>query len=703
MATSTDGHILKKTSTPIDRLITENYNPDPLDNWDLVNVGFLNLVLALFQNGVDADFAVILAKIAEAFDSMGVKMIRQNVALTGLNVFPNIPSYVPKNKERVLLIAQTNPTENGFYEWQTDGVPPSGNLIRIWDWRDVINGSGITINANNLSIKLLEYLALPTPPLPQIPPRNDNFLQFDSQGKMFARIASNATGLKLNANRELYIDGAELGGAGGGASLLDVPHPDIDSVTGATVLLVGTSGTINVNGGNFRRDNTLVSDGFTVTSYVNRKHNINSALVQATNSIGIHNILSKHLTLDSENTGNRTFTVLGSAIINTVTPRAKRNTTTVITVTGVGFALLSQFTSNNGGITISLLNVIDRFSVLINVAVTNAVNSGNYDLRCTNAFGGNTFTSGASGFNKLQIFGDPRITNIVRSFGSQLPAEIFLGENITIRVEGFDLTNEASVNPSGITVNSISGTTTVKNVNITGSSNKADIGIKNLVITDTPNSSDSGTSGNGKMALNYAYSNAVFRKPTTFRAFGGAILSNWVITQNANDVTIERIGGSGMAFLEITDLFLVASLLDFSLGWLTTRVDFVVETLSTALDNVHGCYVCVAPIGSNLTSPQSGVDYWANICQSNQAPNFYAIANIGNSFQNATGLPNAEIDISRNGVVGQNTRFIITNNGNSISGNTFTTNYTSHANKAVFIAMQANYRMRLSLKGWIGD
>ncbi len=650
------------------------------ESWELVN-------FATFDFLQDEQTTTIVSQL---LNSIGVKIISSNVAFTNLNIFPNYVGYVPQNKERVLLIAQTNPLQNGFYEWET-----GGNLVRLFDWRDIVAGNGLSINANNISVKLLEYLLVPA--------RNDNFLQFDSQGKMFARIAANAVGLKINANRELYIDSAELGGGGGGASLLDVPHPDIDSVTGSNVLLVGASGTINVNGGNFRRDNTLISEGFTVTSYVNRGWNINSAVIQAPNLIGIHNILSKHLTLDSENTGRHTFTVLGAAVIDTVLPRAKRNTTTQISVTGEGFALLSLFAANDAGIAITLLNVIDRFSVLINVAVDNAVNSGNYNLICTNAFSGfGSFTSGTSGNGKLEIFGDPNISNVWKSFGSQL-AEIFLGETVTIDVRGFDLTNEASISPSGITVNSISGATTQKDISVTGSSNKADIGIKNLLITDTPNGSDSETSGNGKVALNYAYSNIVFRKPTTFRAFGSAILSDWVITQNTNDITIERIGGSGMAFLEITDLFLVASLLDFSLGWLSTRVDFVVETLSTALDNVHGCYVCVAPIGSNLTSPRSGVDYWANICQSNQVPNFYAISNIGNFSQNATGLPNAEIDISRNGVVGQNTRFIITNNGNSISGNTFTTNYASHANKSVFVAMAANYRMRLSLKGWIGE
>ncbi len=687
MATSTDGHILKIESTPLNRLITEGYLPDENNQWDLVNVGFLLGKLSVLQGGVDADLLALFTMLS---DAMGVKMIFQNVALTGLSTLPDLPTYTLKNRERVLLIAQTNPTENGFYEWQTGGT-----LVRIWDWRDVINGNGLTINANNLSIKLLEYLLVPA--------RNDNFLQFDVNGKLFARIAPDAVGLKLNANRELYIDGAELGGGGGGVSALDVPHPDISEVEGATIMLVGEVAVFIVNGGNFRRDATMLCNGFVVNNYQNRTYRKIVASVTATNLIGIHDVLVKHLTLDSENTGRQTFTVLGAAVIDTVSPRAKRNATTQIAVTGEGFAVLSQFAANNGGITFSALNVIDRFSVLINVAVTNAVNSGNYNLICTNSFGANTFTSGTSGNGKLEIFGDPNISSVWRNFGSQLLAEIFLGETVSIDARGFDLTNEASINPIGIIVNSISGTTTQKNISVTGSSNKADIGVKNLVITDTPNSSNSGTSGNGKIALNHFYSSTVFRKPTTFRAFGGAILSDWVITQNTNDITIERIGGSGMAFLEITDLFLVASLLDFSLGWLSTRVDFVVETLSTALDNVHGCYVCVAPIGSNLTSPIFDTDYWANICQSNQAPNFYAISNIGNSSQNATGLPNAEIDISRNGVVGQNTRFIITNNVNSLSGNIFNTNYTSHANKAVFVAMAANYRIRLSLKGWIGE
>ena len=648
------------------------------ENWELVNFASFNFLQ-------DENTALIISQLLNA---MGVKIISSNVALTSLNTFPNYVGYIPQNRERLLLISQTNPLQNGFYEWQTGGT-----LIRLYDWRDIIVGNGLSINANNIAVKLLEYLLVPA--------RNDNFLQFDVHGKLFARIASDAVGLKLNANREIYIDTSELGGGGGGVSTLDVPHPDIDSVTGATVLLVGTSGTINVNGGNFRRDNTLICDGFTVTSYVNRKHNINSALVQATNLVGIHNILSKHLTLDSENTGDRTFTVLGAAVIDTVTPRAKRNTTTQLTVTGEGFALLSQFASNDVGIAIVLNNVTNRFLVNIGVTVDNAVNSGLYNLVCTNSFGANTFTSGTSGNNKLEIFGDPNITAVWRDFNNQLLAEILLGETVTIDARGFDLTNEASINPSGITVNSISGTITQKNISVTGSSNKADIGVKNLVIIDTPNSSDSGTSGNGKVALNYAYSNTVFRKPTTFRAFGGAVLSDWVITQNTDDITIERIGGSGVAYLEITDLFLVASLLEFSLGGQLTFINFVVETLPNDLDINSGISICIAPIGSNISGFLDG-EYYVNVTKDDQNPNFYGVKNSSTNVESAQATTNIEIRTSRSGLVGQNTQFISSNNAINL-GSIFYQNYTSHENKAVFIAMLGNYRMRLSLKGWIGD
>jgi hypothetical protein len=647
------------------------------ENWELVNFASL----ADNNNNIYTDIA---AEVLKILGQIGVKIISSNIALTGISAFPTYTNYVPQNRERLLLIAQTDPTQNGFYEWQT-----GGNLVRLWDIRDLENLGGININGKNIKVDLLNEIY--------------NFLHIDPTTKtLYARISPTTdAGLELDANGNLKLNHSALPGAGG-VSIDDVPHPDIDNVTGSNVLLVGASGTINVNGGNFRRDNTLISDGFTVTSYVNRGWNINSAVVQATNLIGIHNILSKATNLDSENTGDRTFTVLGAAIIDTVTPNAKRNATTVITVTGEGFALLSQFAANNAGITISNLVVTNRLLVQISVAVTNAVNSGNYNLTCTNSFGGNTFTSGTSGNGKLIIFGDPSITSVWRNFAAQYLAEIFLGETVTIDARGFDLTNEASINPSGITVNSVSGTSTQKNISVTGSSNKADIGIKNLLITDTPNSSNSGTSGNGKLALNHFYSSTVFRKPTTFRAFGGAVLSDWVITQNANDITIERIGGSGMAFLEITDLFLVASLLDFSLGWLSTRVDFVVETLANNLDTSDGCYISIGAIGTTLTNPRTGVDYWANICQSNTTPSFYAISNPSFN-QTVTSVPNVEIDISRNGVVGQNTRFVITNNNTNMSNGTLTRNFTSHANKSVFVAMQANYRMRLSLKGWIGD
>jgi hypothetical protein len=580
MATSIDGHLLKTVSTPLNRLITEGYVPDGNNEWNLVNVGFLQLVLTALQAGVDLDFA-------EVFDTMGVKLVRQNVALTGLNALPDLPTYTLKNKERLLLIAQTNATQNGFYEWQTGGA-----LIRLYDWRDVIAGNGIAIAANNIAVRLLaNSLAVN---------RDDNFLQFDSQGRLYARIAANATGLKLNANRELYIDGAELGGAGGGASLLDVPHPDIHGASGDDVLIPSDNAVFQIVGGNFRRDATVLCEGFTILEFFDRRSNLITMNVEATNLIGIHDVLVKHLTLDSENSGKHKFTVLGAAVIDTVSPNAKRGFTTQLTVTGEGFALLSQFAANNAGITISLLSVTDRFLVVIEVTVANSVLSGAYNLLCTNQMAGNVFTSGTSGNGKLIIFGSPFITNALGINTWNGFVEFPLGAiGAELRVNGTDLTDTISLLDAntgltnGFTVNSVAGSGTQKVVNFDTSTDKNLIGLRNVFCEDLGTGENSGSSGNGKIALNFPFSNP--RRAASWRAYGGAMLADWQFVGN----TIEKTGGSGVCYLEMADIFLNPSYLTNQFG--LHAADFITFFVANLFSNVVGdIYFILADRGTNV-------------------------------------------------------------------------------------------------------
>jgi hypothetical protein len=688
MATSTDGHLLKTVSTPLNRLITEGYVPDENNQWDLVNVGFLLGKLSVLQGGVDADLLALFTMLS---DAMGVKMVFQNVALTGLSTLPDLPTYALKNRERVLLIAQTDSTQNGFYEWQTGGT-----LVRLYDWRDIVAGNGIAINGKNIAVKLLEYLL--------VPDRTDNFLQVDVNGKLFARIANDAVGLKLNANKELYIDGAELGGGGGGVSSLDVPHPDIHGVSGDDVLTPSDIAVFQINGGNFRRDASVLCDGFTIVDFFDRRSNLISMNVQATNLIGIHDVLVKHLTLDSEDSGKHKFTVLGAAIIDTVSPKAKRGFTTVLTVTGEGFALLSIFAANNVGITINLLNVANRFLVTVEVTVANGVNSGLYNLVCTNAQGIFSFTSGTSGNNKLEIFGDP--------FVSPRPTIIYniedleLGKVKYVDILGYDLTDEITINPSGINIFSVSGSSTSKTLFTVSDTNIADIGIKNVFVNDSINGGDSGTTGDGLLALNYAYEPAVIRVPAVFRAYGGASIGDWLITVNSGSVTIERTGGSGMAYLEATDLFFVASLLrPFTLGHGASYLNFTIETALgdfPANDGTNGVFVCIAPIGIDITNPQilSQVDCFWRISTGNVG--VYRMSYATGDFTENTNANDLSIFMQGESF-NNRTAFTALQNNSLLGFAQLFKTYTSHANKAVHIAMSGNFKLNFHIKGWIGE
>lgn len=715
MATSLDGHIIKPTSTPLDRLITEGYVPDENNQWDLVNVGFLLGKLAVLQGGVDAD---LLALFTMLTDSMGVKMITQNVALTGLFTFPDLTTYTPKNKERVLLIAQINPSQNGFYEWQT-----GGNLVRLYDWRDIIAGNGIAISNNNLAVDLLEYL----PFVDSLPQRNSNFLRFVG-GKLVANIAAGTVGLKLNANGELYLDEAELSGSGGGgASLLDVANPDIDLVRSATnglaVYLPNTSGYVEVLGGNYRTATispvTIISTGIANVIYLLRKYNKIQATITVNNLIGSHTLFAKHLTLqsnESDGSGNVEYnkiTVLGAATIDTITPAAKRNNTTTVTVTGEGFAVLSTWASNNAGITIVAFRFITRLLIEVDISVANAVPSGLYNLVCNNAFSGlGSFTSGTSGNNKLQVFGDPQITTVHRVTGLAFPAEIGLGETVDVVANGYDLGTDPNV-VAGITsnifVNSISGTTTQKTINVTGSSDKAHIGIKNLLITDTTLVTNSGTSGNGKIALNYNYDNVTKRIPATFRSYGGAILADWTITSDDTSVTVTKTGGTGDCGLEITDLFLVASLLEFNLGGSVfgTTINIEVLTPAASIPSGNPLFVMIGQRGQNYSSGFGGTrDYALEI--KHAGGSFYNYNTGLGSSSNTAIYGTAKINLSRFSPA--NTSRFISEILSSFEGaylapigTNIEKTYTAHENKGLYISMQGNYSIKFNMRGWIGD
>jgi hypothetical protein len=659
--------------------------------WHLVN--FASFIF--FQ---DENSALLISQLLNA---MGVKIIASNVALTGLITFPSYASYSPQNKERVLLIAQTNSNENGFYEWQSGGT-----LVRLYDWRDIIAGNGIATSANNIAVKLLAYLSVGNPP------RNDNFLQFDNAGNLFARIAADAVGLKLNANRELYIDGAELGGGGGGVSVLDVPNPDIDVVrknsSFEAVYLPNTTNFIEVLGGNFRNTDispvTLVCDGFeNVIYYPVIKHNKITGFVNFNGLIGSHIVTAKHLTLQSlDNDGSspinyNKMTILGAAIIDTVSPPAKRDNTTTITVTGEGFAVISEWAANNTGITIVAFRFITRLLIEVDVSVSNAVPSGLYNLVCTNAFSSvGSFTSGTSGNNKLVVFGDPFITTVFRSpEGAGRLAEVLMGETVDIICNGFDLTDDFVI--AAMDINSVSGTSNKKTINVTAYNDVSDIGIKNIVNYDYVNGADSGISGDNKLALNYPYDNATWVIPNDFRAYGGTTdLADWTITPDTDGVIFEKIGGSGACYLEITDLFLVASLLEYSLGWTGTVLEIECLTPVADLDTSIGCGILIDSIGEDFATADYELSIRKDIAQPTSFRGSYS------SGSTLLLVSKLEVSIQRTGNTANNTSFFATNMGAGVPNSIFQRNYTSHENKALHIVMGGNYTMKLKMKGHIG-
>jgi hypothetical protein len=576
MATSIDGHLLKTVSTPLNRLITEGYNPDGNREWDLVNVGFLQLVLTALQAGVDLDFV-------EVFDTMGVKLVRQNVALTGLNALPDLPNYMLKNKERVLLIAQTNANQNGFYEWQSGGT-----LVRLFDWRDVVAGNGIAINANNLALKLWANAL--------------NLLQFNSNGELSLQISPNShPALQKEAGTGfLLLDPLALGGGGGGGgSIIDIPNPDVDEVkrgNGLAVFLPNEVDVLDVFGGCFRSANPTRAEidcaagSFNYNLGNSYKHNRLKCTFTSGNAVGSHLLRVRNSSQISNfyHDAQHAITILGAAIINTVQRSARRGQTTEIIVYGAGFAFLSVFSANHPNITIAFDTWLNSGIVIIQVTVANNVLSGAYNLLCTNAFAGlGSFTSGTSGDNKLIVFGSPLITNAlgVNSWGGFV--EFPLGAvGAELRVNGTDLTDTISLLnsntgvPDGFTVNSVAGSGTQKVVNFDTTTDKTLIGLRNVFCEDLVTGENSDISGDGLIALNFPFSAG--RRAGSWRAYGGADLSDWDFVGNS----IEKTGGSGVCYLEMADIFLNPSYVTNQFG--LHAADFITFFVANLFSNVVG-------------------------------------------------------------------------------------------------------------------
>ena len=665
MATDLNGRIIKRESVPLDRLITDNYNPNENNVWDLVNVGFLLGKLSGLQTGVDADLLALFTLLSNA---MGLKLISENVPLSGLAVFPNLPTYTPQAKERVLLIAQNNANENGLYEWQ------GGTLTRVWDWRDVSAGNGIAINGRNVGIV--------------ISPDSHPALRID--------------------NNLLLLDPLLLGGGGGGGSIADIPNPDVDTVRKSmnqpAVFLPNLSNEVVVTGGNFRTANpnpaVLFCSAIDWVQYTLRKHNQILCLLKVNGQIGSHFLQVRNNSQSSNiyKDADHCITILGAAVIDTVSPRIKRNESTVITVTGEGFAFLSVFLANDPDITFTLNEFVSRDEIHLLVNVGNNVASGFYNLVCTNAFAGlGSFSSGASGNGKLEVYGNPTVTSV------PLPAaELPLGNSGSFLVNGLDLTNSAVIysgnqpNISTVAVTNITGSSSQKTVSYTVPNDTNLIGLHSILFSDI-DGNDSGLTGFETIAVNYAYDINTLRIPAQFRAYGGAILSDWTFTPQADGVVITKLSG-GPGGLEITDLFVVGSLLDYAVGGNGTRFNVEVLTPAGSLSVFDSIAVGFAPIGSNPTIDVLEYHYAAVVSRLHSGYKVNA-----NASSVPFGLLNMRLTVLRRAFGSPNTsyRFLELNSGGTL-GIDFDRHYASQTPLSVFLYMQDNYSVKISLAGWIG-
>jgi hypothetical protein len=226
------------------------------------------------------------------------------------------------------LIAQTNGTQNGFYEWQSGGA-----LVRLFDWRDVIEGNGIAINANNLALKLWANAL--------------NLLQFNSNGELFLQISPNShPALKKEVGTGfLFLDPLALGGGGGGGSIIDIPNPDVDNVkrgNGLAVFLPNEVDVLDVFGGCFRSANPTRAEidcsagSFSYNFSHSIKHNKIRCTFTANTAIGSHLLRVRNSSQISNFYRDRehAITILGAAIINTLSHGARRGQTTEIWVFG---------------------------------------------------------------------------------------------------------------------------------------------------------------------------------------------------------------------------------------------------------------------------------------------------------------------------------------------------------------------------------
>jgi hypothetical protein len=180
------GWLLKPNSVPYNRLIKGHTVSSPTDFADK------NYVDEAYELSNDNLTAAIMAR-------MGFVMIPTNISLSP---FPNPitvngRNYTLVEKQRVLLIGQTTPSENGVYEVS------GANLVRI---NDLVALDGISISTNQIALKRWANAL--------------NALRFNGSGEAQVRVRNTGTnafgGLQVDATTgEIWIDETTLPGFAG--------------------------------------------------------------------------------------------------------------------------------------------------------------------------------------------------------------------------------------------------------------------------------------------------------------------------------------------------------------------------------------------------------------------------------------------------------------------------------------------------------
>lgn len=545
MAGLQHGTTIKTRSLPQDRIVADGgvYDISNTDDDRLVNIATLKDIAEKLSTQKN----LLVAKV----------MAVTNQVLTGVTNPYIVDGITLLNGDKILLTNQTDSTKNGLYTYDSSAntltiasefrqleefISAHTTLVAITEG-NMYSGYLLALTSANTNPTLGTYAISFTLVARLL--MAGNGLKTEN-GIIFGQLdPTTDTGLEITANG-FKLNHNQLPGAGG-VPILSVPHPDIHSVTGDIVREVNQSGTITINGGTFRRDAVVTSTGFTAGAYSTRRSNQIVLSITAGNVAGLYDIVVANNTLDSEDSGAGTFTVIGSPTLVSVSPTIAAGQTANLTVDGTGFLPLTTFNNAGENYTVNSKSYVNPTTYTVNLTIPTTLISGDYDIEAVNDHASTSaYDSGASGNNLVQVRNsNPSITQTTGDL------DIDYASTGVITATGSNLFPSGSLSGANIAISSFDtgGTTQSQTINVsTAGATSADIGIRQLTISDTI------TGLNGvyteAIAINYPY--LALANPVG--GWTGANTSKYTFsgTEITKNVTESTAAGS---MIELVDYF----------------------------------------------------------------------------------------------------------------------------------------------------